>query len=330
MAEQLGVRAKSLTGGCFKDNVVLDDRCNRRRRTVSFDDEDAFRFLMGGYFNAFEVVVQETSCMPKQQKILLEDLKKIDDDHINVSRLSRAETETSASSSFSEEEGPATNTPLGILAVLFQEALVDSSDEQGGDGLMHTVSLLQACWKFESQMRAVGNVAVANDFRQNIKKVETVYKMTPDGHRKTVAALLAHEKSTGCHGSCAHLKDPSAAMGLLWIRRNLAFQYKIYSNVFEGSIAPPEAALAAYRSELEPYFGWALRKIFVLGLRVTVPKSSRVMLAKLAGFQPSTITEAERTMAKEDLLALLAVLRPIIAKWEDIFWHLDLEDRRGA
>ena len=327
MVKQVGVRATSLTGGCFRDNVVLDDHYKDGccRRTVSFDDEDALRFLMGGYYNGFEVVVQE-SCMSKQ-KILLDDIKKID----QVSRLSAAETEISSSSSLSEEEEvPTANTPLGVLAIMFQEALVDSSDEQGGDGLMHTASLLQACWKFESQMRAVGNLAVANDFRQNIKKVEAVYKRTPDDHRKTVAALLAHEKTTGCHGPCGRLKDPSAAMGLLWIRRNLAFQYKIYSNVFERSIAPPEAALAAYHSELEPFFGWALRKIFVLGLRVTVPKSTNAMLAKLAGFQHSTLTEAERTMAKEDLLILLAVLRPIIIKWEEIFLELDLEDRRGA
>ena len=77
---------------------------------------------------------------------------------------------------------------------------------------------------------------------------------------RNAAMTGVFERTNTLRHSSGRIKDPSAAMGLLWIRRNLAFQYQHYCNMFQMGLEPPEAALAAYHSELEPYLhGRALR-----------------------------------------------------------------------
>jgi Glycolipid transfer protein (GLTP) len=61
------------------------------------------------------------------------------------------------------------------------------------------------------------------------------------------------------------LKDKSASMGVLWVRRQLHYQTLLFDNAMKipskfGSTA--EAVLAAYKSVYDQYHGWAVQKIF--------------------------------------------------------------------
>lgn len=184
-------------------------------------------------------------------------------------------------SSFPHFKGEATPA-FSTLADLFQDCVIKASDGDNIDD-MQIETLLTACWSFENRMRSYGLTNVANDFRQNIQKVRAVLDTAPQ-QQHTLMSLLAYEKSTGCHDHSGRIQDPSAAMGLLWIRRNIALQYRSYFYMFGGSadtMAPPEAALAAYHSELEPYLrSLVLRKLIALHLRCTTPRSRQLLLAK--------------------------------------------------
>lgn len=73
--------------------------------------------------------------------------------------------------------------------------------------------------------------APARYFEANLRAVRTAR----DAHRRgrwagpvTMRALLEAEAASGAHGRGGLLKDPSAAMGLLWIRRSIAFNAALF------------------------------------------------------------------------------------------------------
>ena len=56
-------------------------------------------------------------------------------------------------------------------------------------------------------------------------------------------------------------------MGLLWIRRSLAFQSRLFESLLPSDgLHPKDAATEAYREILSPYHGWLLQKIFPTSL----------------------------------------------------------------
>ena len=75
------------------------------------------------------------------------------------------------------------------------------------------------------------------------EKLEASYQRTPAHHRKTVSELLELEKARGVHQP-GHLKDPSGAVALLWIRRSLSCQYRMYGILLEKR-DPVDAAVEA-------------------------------------------------------------------------------------
>ena len=58
---------------------------------------------------------------------------------------------------------------------------------------------------------------VAKDLEGNLRKAEALFKKHPN-KCKTLSSLLELERESDIHNGNV-LKDPSAAMGLLWIRR---------------------------------------------------------------------------------------------------------------
>jgi Glycolipid transfer protein (GLTP) len=227
------------------------------------------------------------------------------------------------------------------LAAMFQKVVV--YNDEGAIQDLAFEPLLSACWAFEAQMQRLNCTAVAKDFSQNIRKVLSLLeKESIPASVKSVSCLLAFEKQKVghlyCHnteGPCRHgitvqLRDPSAAMGLLWIRRNLAFQYQMYRRTFshsESKEKPPVAALAAYRQELEPHYGnnWMLRRFVQLGCHVFIPSSARVFLAKLNGYDPRTMSEEQERHARQGMEFFLKVVGPILESWNEIFRDLGLE-----
>lgn len=83
----------------------------------------------------------------------------------------------------------------------------------------------------------------------------------------TLRQLLEYELEMDIHGNqrLPRLKDRTAGMGLLWVRRQLQYQTALFSNVLEVSKSfetSNEAISAAYREVYGKYHGWAVQKIF--------------------------------------------------------------------
>jgi hypothetical protein len=139
--------------------------------------------------------------------------------------------------------------------------------------------------------------------------------------------LLEYEKAMGIHGPHGTLKDPSAAIGILWIRRSLSFQSRMYTSLLEPGTDPKDATLTAYRSELQPYHGWALQQLYKLSLQYAAP-SRKEMFVKIGGFEGTHFGEEEEQAILRDIRHLLATWRPIIGRCKQIYAALDMEDKR--
>lgn len=80
----------------------------------------------------------------------------------------------------------------------------------------------------------------------------------------TLLELLQDEIDFDVHnGKLPRLKDKSAGMGLLWVRRQLHYQTAIFANVRSKKYTDvPSAVGAAYKEIYDKYHGWAVQKIF--------------------------------------------------------------------
>mmetsp|Transcript_9004 Transcript_9004/g.12805 ORF Transcript_9004/g.12805 Transcript_9004/m.12805 type:complete len:746 (+) Transcript_9004:168-2405(+) len=81
----------------------------------------------------------------------------------------------------------------------------------------------------------------------------------------TLRELLVHEKELEVHPKLPKLKEKTAAMGLLWVRRQLYYQTKVFANVLQVPDVYPDASqavAAAYAEVYDKYHGWAVQKIF--------------------------------------------------------------------
>jgi hypothetical protein len=225
-----------------------------------------------------------------------------------------------------EQEGPfpsverqsTTGTRAGRLVKCFE--LVLTGDEV--NGAIDMDNLLQACKECASVLKSIGQRLPAWEMEANITKLEASYRRTPTHRRKTMSELLEFEKATGVH-QAGHLKDPSGAVALLWIRRSLSYQYRMYVMLLENR-DPVEAAVEAYKAEFRPYHGWMLQKIGIV-LAKAAP-SREETLAGLGGFEKKAFGEIEEMVTVHDLRQYLSTLSPILARWKQLYEDLDMED----
>lgn len=212
-------------------------------------------------------------------------------------------------------------TRVGTLARNFQTVLRDNH-------VIDMPHLLQACHRFEKAMIDIEQKQSAKDLRNNIAKAESFYKSVH--HEHSMEAVLAMEKASGIHDYGPHglslLKDPSCAMGLLWIRRSLQFQYRMFRSLLQD-VDAMHAALSAYEDTLKIYHGWALQKVYVIAVKSATP-SNKEWFARLGGFALDKFGAAEEEATRRDLQELLTVWEPLLQLWEEIYAELDLEDRR--
>jgi hypothetical protein len=211
-----------------------------------------------------------------------------------------------------------TTTQVGALAEAFQPVHSRHQDPE---------QLLHACYTFVDTMRRTGQSSVARDLENNVRKVEALYNKAPTERRQSLLSLLEFERESGIHGSGGTLMDPSGAIGLLWIRRSLSFQTKMYKGILEAKADATAAALDAYRSELQPYHGWAFRKLYTMSFETVTPPR-REMLARIGGYKIHDFGEAEEHATVQDLRKLVSVWEPLIVHWKRIYRELDLEDSR--
>ena len=211
--------------------------------------------------------------------------------------------------------------------------------------------LLRAIRAHLDLMRSVGGSAlclVARDLENNLRKAEAVYLRSPPGEYGTLSSLLERERDeAGVHDGSS-LGEASAAMGLLWIRRSLAFQSHLFESLIpsppeDGSSSggdgegtggggggrarhPRDAAHEAYRLHLAPYHGWMLRAAFPASLS-QMPRRE-VFLSKFGEVEPEDLDRDAEYKIVRKLGALVSTLEPLLMLWRESFERLDLEDTR--
>lgn len=166
---------------------------------------------------------------------------------------------------------------------------------------------------------------VAKDLESNLHKAEKPFKKSPK-QGKTLSSLLESERESGIHQGNI-LKEESAAMGLLWIRRSLAFQFDLYSSLIaQDGPHPRDAANEAYVKHLSPFHGWALRKVFPASL--SQMPNRETFIAKFGGVSLDELNEEYDREIVKKLKTLVAAWDPLISSWERDFERLGLEDLR--
>lgn len=118
------------------------------------------------------------------------------------------------------------------------------------------------------------------DIVQNVAKIEQAVHMwldvqldrrteledVPDELRSpSLRQLLQYEVETKVHPELPRLKDKTAGMGLLWVRRQLQYQTRLFHNVLGvGSrfSTTRDAVSTSYQEVYDRYHGWAVQKIF--------------------------------------------------------------------
>jgi len=194
-------------------------------------------------------------------------------------------------------------------------------------GEIDTAQLLKACRAHLALVKSGGRALslVAKDLECNVNKAEHVLKQSRSGG--ALSSLLQDERDAGAHNG-SELHEDSAAMGLLWIRRSLAFQCDLYSDIAQpGSSQPPKhAAYRAYVKHLAPFHGWMLQKVFPASL--TQMSSRDAIISKFAGVPLDSLdSEVDREVSRK-LKSLVSIWRPLIDVWESDFERLGLEDVR--
>ena len=94
---------------------------------------------------------------------------------------------------------------------------------------------------------------------------------------QTLLEVLTAEVECGLHKAGGKLADPSAAMGLLWVRRGLAFWARLFAleaaridktgELDGGPGTFRQQVQVAYKEVIDPFHGWVSRKAFMLSMR---------------------------------------------------------------
>eukprot|EP00977_Amphora_coffeiformis_P010435 scaffold2438_cov167-Amphora_coffeaeformis.AAC.11 len=176
----------------------------------------------------------------------------------------------------------------------------------------------------------MGQGGSAHDVGQNIQKVEQSRMKAPIQYRKTLRSLLEYEKARGVRPRGGALRDPSAAMGFLWLRRALSFQHRFHLALVEQPHVPAvDAALEAYRVEGEPFHSWPLQQVFKLGFRASIPDRSRVLADQWGEFE-GKLDDYQEAVVLQQLNILAEILEQLLGVWKSIYESLDLEDPTKA
>jgi Glycolipid transfer protein (GLTP) len=191
------------------------------------------------------------------------------------------------------------------MADEFGRVLVPSSSPSSSSKVSSSSSrtidvsrLLRAAEHYTSEMRRIGQKQSASDMEKNIRKARDLWELAPHSVQHDMRQLLEHEKAKGIHSPHGHIVDPSGAVGLLWIRRSLSYQHRMFDLVLNHCASPPDAALQAYRHELQPYHGWALQKLYGIAMTSMTPSTTRELLAKVGGYETVSSSNSKKDTKK--------------------------------
>ncbi len=192
---------------------------------------------------------------------------------------------------------------------------------------LDTALLLNACRAHLSLIKTGGAALriVAKDLESNLQKAEALFKKY---HRKGkyLSSLLEIERESGIHDGNM-LSDPSAAVGMLWIRRSLSFQHDLYAAlVSSNGQHPRDAAMDSYQKNLSPYHGWMLQKVFPMSLSQMPDRE--MFIAKFGGVEINALKDEKKEEIVKQLKSLVSTWDPILKTWKNEFERLNLEDVR--
>jgi len=194
-----------------------------------------------------------------------------------------------------------------------------------------TELLLEACRALLDLIRGAGSAALrlaSRDLESNLRKVEASFNDAPHEGR-CLSSLLESEKVRGLHDG-NELREDSAAMGLLWIRRSLAFQSHMYYHSLVLSRGrgkhPRDAASESYDRHLSPYHGWMLRTVFPASF--SQMPGREVFLSKFGEMEMDELDDEREAAVANKLGAFIETLDPLLDAWRGEFDRLGLEDTR--
>ena len=125
--------------------------------------------------------------------------------------------------------------------------------------------IVQNLYKMET---AVHHWLDSQEEQQQMQTDATAKDMETSPHitSPTLRDLLQHEIDLQVHSKLPRLKEKSAAMGLLWVRRQLHYQTALFGNILEvpsSKFPTSHAAVSdAYKQVYGQFHGWAVQKIF--------------------------------------------------------------------
>ena len=189
---------------------------------------------------------------------------------------------SSSSSSVSSSSSSASTTSASASSAR------DSQPEPAAAEELGVAALLEALQKAVSIFDMLGPMmapAVKNDLA-NCAKVRKAWEDL--GRPSSLRALLEAELRSGMHkpakgrGEPRVLKDPSAAIALVWVRRSVAFQTAVLGAMADDRAASLSVLAGdAYKAHLERYHTWILKSTFRMGLNAMPSRAE--FLQKLGG-----------------------------------------------
>ena len=199
------------------------------------------------------------------------------------------------------------------------------TSDEGQELELTVVELLEAFRVTTSIMELFGSLmapAVKND-QANLEKVRQAWQK--HGQPSTLRGLLQAEIDAKIHKPGGNLKDPSAAIALVWVRRSLAFQAGMLKGLEQNrSTTLSAAASEAYKRHLEPHHNFILRNTFRIGLNAMPTKEE--LMERLA---PGDMSVHDReAVCYADITELVDLQGRVLGAVEILLDQLGLE-RRG-
>ena len=165
---------------------------------------------------------------------------------------------------YAEQPGaaPADGRRLRKVASVFSECCHGEDD-------VDVHALVEAGRAFVAMLEGVGGFAALSvqEASNNLSKI-TAGMAAVGARGGSMLSILRAEVQSGIHGAGGLLKDPSAAMGVLWICRFLTFWEEVC--LMRAQPPPPDGEVVslrmtidgAYKHTLLPYHGWVTEKAF--------------------------------------------------------------------
>ncbi len=219
---------------------------------------------------------------------------------------------------------PSIRTAVADLASDFQAAIQAFNQE---DKDIHVGRLLTACERLEDTMRKIGFNQGAKDISGNIRKIRNLYSKAPPSQRDSMPLLLRYEMETGVHdddNGTRRIKDPSAAIGFLWLGRTLNYQYDLFRFMLDENEDPYNAARRAYDQDLKQHHSWAVQKVCKAAMVTLKPMRKNSVLSSLGGFEEELFGKTENEATHRDLNEMMNSWKPLLTRWKKVFSDLEL------